>query len=87
MDITAQKSSRNLISLLSPTKNHWLLGATNGNQGETGWLFICKRLKANHHGHNSSKIPHNSSKILISLLSPTQPMVARGNQEQTMMDI
>ena len=51
-------------------------------------LYTLSLDTTNHHGYNSSnflKNPH-SYPTASAILLPTQPMVASGNHEQTMMD-
>ena len=56
--------------------NQWLIGATNGNQGQTVMYLQCSETINHSLGIRLQNMPQTSN----SLLSPTKSMVARGNQ-------
>ena len=57
--------------------NQWLLGATNGNHGQTVMHLQCSD---DYQPYIMGIRPQNMPQTSNSLLSPTKSMVARGNQ-------
>ena len=70
---------QNIFKLQIPyyhPQNLWLLGATNGNQGQTVMHLQCSETQP----HIMVIRPQNMPETSNSLLSPTKSMVAMGNQ-------